>query len=436
MRYVATTAFLLLLGMLTGATALSYSAIALLAVFIISRHLAFQWAQAVHVQRQVLTPEIEVGQSVTVGLTITNESGWFIPWVIVEDFLSPRATRFPPKALQVTGKSIRLCLLRPRQRQIMTYTLQADRRGFYQIGPTVIETGDLFGLFRHFHVASPPDYLLVLPKLEALEGYDVRSRRPIGEIRVAYRTMEDPTLLLGIREYLPGDPMNRVDWRATARTGKLHSKIFQPTSVAGAMIVLDLHRQSNPDRHEPVRSDLAVVAAASIAHTLYIMQQQFGLVANGRDAAERVRLEGWETDFRSRDAALGSVADDQENARKRPLIVPAGRGPEHFQELNRQLARLERNDGLTLPELLLESQSRLPRDASVIAIVQEVDETAALALGMLARQGYAVSAIVNHFEPEALRESAGRLMAFSIPVYGLPDKSSIPQICRSMLLRY
>ncbi|MFN9594862.1 MAG: hypothetical protein ACK56G_19435, partial [Pirellulaceae bacterium] len=34
--------------------------------------------------------------------------------------------------------------------------------------------------------------------------------------------------------------------------------------------------------------------------------------------------------------------------------------------LARALARLERSDGLTLPQLILETQSRLPRDATLL----------------------------------------------------------------------
>ncbi|MFN5950941.1 MAG: DUF58 domain-containing protein, partial [Pirellulaceae bacterium] len=140
------------------------------------------------------------------------------------------------------------------------------------------ETGDLLGLHRRFAVLSKPQTILVLPRIVPIEGYDIASRRPIGEIQVTYRSMEDPTLVVGIRDYQQGDPLHRIHWKATARTGRLHSKIYQPTTVAGAMLLLDLHRQSNPERHEPVRSDLAVTAAASIAHTLYQIGQQFGLV--------------------------------------------------------------------------------------------------------------------------------------------------------------
>ncbi len=433
---IVALAILMLGGILFGATLLTYSALAIVSVFLISRYLATNWSEAVSLRRQISTSEIEIGDSLQVGLVIENVSSWFIPWVLIEDVLSRRATHLPPKALDIEGNTVRLCILRSKQQRLLSYTIRARRRGYFQIGPSIVETGDLLGLYRRFRVASKPEFLLVLPKLIPLAGYEIASRRPVGEIRVSYRSIEDPTLLSGIRDYQIGDSFNRVHWRATARVGKLQSKVFQPTTVAGAMIVLDLHRNSNPDHHEPIRTDLAITAAASIAHTLYQMQQQFGLVTNGRDAIDRIQHEGWVTDYRSRDAAQKSLRTESENSRLRPIIHPAGRGPEHFHQLHRTLARLERTDGLELSNLLLETQSRLPRDASVIAIVQQVDEMSALALGMLARQGYAVSAIVNHFEKETVHEASSRLIGQRIPVYHLYDEESIPHLCQRMLLKY
>ncbi len=429
-------AILMLGGLLFGATLLTYATLAIVSVFLISRYLANSWSESVSLRRQIVVSEVEIGQSLQVGLIIENASGWFIPWVLVEDVLSRRATHLPPKALDIEGNTVRLCILGPRQQRLLSYTIKARRRGYYQIGPAIVETGDLLGLYRRFRVASKPDFLLVLPKLIPLAGYEIASRRPVGEIQVSYRSIEDPTLLSGIRDYQIGDSLNRVHWRATARVGKLQSKVFQPTTVAGAMIVLDMHRKSNPDQHEPVRTDLAITAAASIAHTLYQMQQQFGLVTNGRDAIDRIQHEGWVTDYRSRDAAQKSLRAEGEDSRLRPIVHPAGRGPEHFHHLHRTLARLERTDGLELSNLLLETQSRLPRDASVIAIVQQVDEISALALGMLARQGYAVTAIVNHFEKDTVHEATSRLIGQRIPVYHLHDEDSIPQLCQRMLLKY
>ena len=243
-------------------------------------------------------------------------------------------------------------------------------------------------------------------------------------------------MISGIRQYQSGDPMRSIHWRATARTGELQCKQYQPTSVAGATLVVDFHRESNPDHHEPIRTDLAATAAASICHSLLNLQQQFGLVSNARDAADRFAQATLQQEFTSLESAKASTRMREESDRLKPVVLPAARGPEHFRQIHHTLGRLERTDGLRLEELLLESQNRIARDASVLVILQEVTEASALALGLLRRQGYSVSAIVNNYENEAYTIAVSRLLAQHIAVYHLVDQDSIPQICRNLVLRY
>ena len=134
--------------------------------------------------------------------------------------------------------------------------------------PLVLETGDLFGLHRRYRVLTSPSFLLVYPEVVPLEGYDIASQRPIGEVRISHRLFEDPTRISGVRQYQSGDPLNRVHWRATARTGLLHSKVYEPSMITGATIVLEFNEAAYDTRSEPYRSELAVTTAASLAHSM------------------------------------------------------------------------------------------------------------------------------------------------------------------------
>ena len=427
-------AMVLLVGMLTGANLFALGACSLLIVFQLSRFYADRWANSVTVERQVTSSELQIGESVAVGIKLRNNTSYFIPWLFVEDLLSKRVTSKPNLALEVTGLPAKLYFFRSKQIALMTYQIKAMRRGYFQLGPTILETGDLLGLHRNYRVASEPQYILVLPKLVPLQGMNFSSRRPMGDLHVNDRVMEDPTQMVGIREYRAGDSLNRIHWRATARTGTLHTRIFQPTCIQGAMLVLDMHNDTNPDRNEPVRSDLAVTMAASLAHTLYMMNQPFGLISNGRDAADRVRQLRLERDFSDRGSVRADMEMNAKSDRLRPIVVGARTGPEQFAEVHRTLARLERTDGLRFGDLLMETQNRLSRQLSVLVFLQQVDDSMALALGLLRRRGYAISAILNQHGLDGLQDSAARLVAYHIPVFTLPDEESIPIVCRDMLL--
>jgi uncharacterized protein (DUF58 family) len=249
---------------------------------------------------------------------------------------------------------------------------------------------------------------------------------------MSYRLYEDPTRIAGVRRYLPGDPLNRIHWKATAATGVLQSKVVEPSSVAGITILLDLHQTAFPAGDEPVRSDLAVTAAASLANAVFEMGQQVGLITNARDAATRIRHEGWSPEFKSRGAARSAASMLPESTRLAPSIVATRRGPGQMLLIRSLLARAELTDGLTLAQLIVETACRMPRDATVVAIVRQVSDETAAALGHLVRLGFAVTAIVNLFDPYEFSQSAGKLIGQQISVHHLRDAQALPDIGRRM----
>ncbi|MFN9348883.1 MAG: DUF58 domain-containing protein [Planctomycetota bacterium] len=422
-------AILLLFGILTGANFFALGASTFLITIQLAKFFSTRWVEAVEVERFVEAQEVTVGVTVGVGMKITNKSGYWIPWMLIDDKVAKRYTKLPPIALNLLVATVQLFSFSPKRTILHRYALQTQRRGYYQLGPTLLETGDLLGLHRSFRIANQPSYLTVLPKLTVLEGIEVSSRRPMGEMKVEDRVLEDPTLMTGLREYRAGDPINMVHWKATARTGTLHTRVFKPTCVQGAMLLLDMHESTNPQKHEPVRTDLAVSAAASIAHWLYQNAEPFGLVSNGRDAAERMRELNKKGLYSDRTSATANIEMRSQSDRLNPVVLGANRTPEHFAEIHRMLARLERTDGLKLDQLLIETESRLPKLLSLIAIVQRVDEAGLLALEMMRRRGYALTVMLNCHQDEYL-DHAGKLIAARLPVVPLHDEESLREYLR------
>ncbi len=312
-------------------------------------------------------------------------------------------------------------------------------RGYYQIGPLVLETGDLFGLHRRFRIVTEPVYIMVYPKVVPLSGYDLASRRPIGEIRLTHRLFEDPTRIAGVRLYQPGDPLNRVNWRATARTGILHSKVYDASTVAGATIVLDFHRDSYPERNEPGRSELAVTAAVSLANAISLMGQPIALVTNARDAVDRIRQrremapDGAEP--RSNRAAAHQLAGMRaHDDRLRPLIVPLAHGPESFSRVRGVLARVELTDGLTFDQLLLEAEPRLRATPRLSRCSRASRRPWLWRWGISSAQGFAVSIVLVAFDELERIDCASPLLAEGLSVRSLSDEKELSSFCELQLV--
>ncbi len=441
MKWLLGAIALLIVGLAFKLGLLVYAMYALLGVLIVSRYLASAWTGHLSATRACEADTAQIGESVEVTVSVANLGRLSIPWLLIEDSLPLEALRQHPPRLHVKGKTLFLTKLAAQSRRSFTYEVQFLSRGYYQFGPLLLETGDLFGLYRRYRVVTTPHYVLVYPRVIALEGYDIASRRPIGEVRMSHRLFEDPTRIAGVRPYQLGDPLNRIHWRATARTGSLHSKVYEPSCVAGATIVLDFHRSSLTGRNPEYRAELAITAAASLANAVFQLGEQVGLVTNGRDAAERAQTEGWHQEFRTRAMARSKAGTQTHLSRLQPVMVETRRGAAQLERILETLARLELTDGFQFAELLAESASRLPRDATIVAILTDVTDEAALALGNLRRNGYAVTAVLVMFVETEYHDWAqapdwaGRLLAEGIGFRRVDDEAGISRLCAERILR-
>ena len=435
MRWYLGAIAILLVALVFQLGLLAYAMYVLLGLMLVSRFVARHWIDNLSASRECNRLSAEIGDKLAVAVTVSNHGKLPVAWTLVEDSLPRQSLVQRPPRIKVHGRRLLVGMLKRGGRKALLYQVEFQMRGYYQIGPVILETGDLFGLHRRYRVATEPHFVLVYPKLVPLEGYDLASRRPVGEIRLTHRLYEDPTRIAGVRLYQPGDPLNRVNWRATARTGTLHSKIYEPSTIAGATILLGFHADDYPKVNEPLRSELAVTTVASIANEVYLMGQQIGLATNGRDAADRIRQEGWAHDFRTRAAAQQNANMTDRSERLQPVVVPTRRGPEQLWRILESLARVELTDGLSFAQLIGETVSRLPRDATVIAVLPAVSSETAFALGSLKRRGYAVVAVLVMFDEFEFQDAAGRLLAQGIEARQVADETSLSALCGQHLMR-
>lgn len=148
------------------------------------------------------------------------------------------------------------------------YSLRCARRGVYEVGPLVAVTSDPLGLTQRETIVAEEFELLVHPRIEFV------SDRPLT------RQYEDPPIrppvskpwpsgleFYGMREYVPGDDLRRIVWRASARVGTLMVREAEQGITDHVTIVLDTDRTFHSrDGFEFSESfEMGVRAAASLA---------------------------------------------------------------------------------------------------------------------------------------------------------------------------
>ena len=173
------------------------------------------------------------------------------------------------KVPEKLGRSARLPIIRLRAKSEVShsYSLRCRRRGSYKVGPLVALTSDPLGLSRRERVIAEPFELLVHPRVEVVND------RPLT------RMFEDPPIrppvskpwpsgleFYGMREYVPGDDLRRIVWRATARTGKVMVREAEQGITDHITLILDTDRgaHSRDTEGESESFETAIRAAASL----------------------------------------------------------------------------------------------------------------------------------------------------------------------------
>ncbi len=124
-------------------------------------------------------------------------------------------------------------------RNYSAYT-QIYQRGFYQLGPTKIRSGDLLGVFVMEKNFPPSQNVLITPTVIEIESLEEPfGFLPGGKAR-RRKTPETTPYAAGIREYSPGDPLNKIHWPSTARTQNIMVKEFDEDPQSDVYIILDL----------------------------------------------------------------------------------------------------------------------------------------------------------------------------------------------------
>ncbi len=151
------------------------------------------------------------------------------------------------------------------QASSVAYTVRADVRGRYPIGPLVIRLTDPFGLCELTRSFPSVDRLTVIPQVIKLPSVRLGGEYAgTGDSRarsVAVHGEDDAAT----REYRRGDDLRRVHWRSTARTGELMVRREEQPWESRATVVLDTRADAHRGEGPTASFEWAVSATASIA---------------------------------------------------------------------------------------------------------------------------------------------------------------------------
>jgi uncharacterized protein (DUF58 family) len=343
-------------------------------------------------RRQLSERRVFFGETIILRLSVENRKALPLPWLEIEDEF-PELLGLQGGKLEPHFKSRRLTLATALslwwfQRVSRRYQIQCVARGVFTLGPVKLRSGDPFGLLTREQRFESLDTFLVYPPILPIERFGLPSRHPFGEQTAQRRLLEDPLRVVGARDWLPGDDLRRVHWKATARAMTLQSKVYEPTTTWTLALFVNVNGYPNPALGvNPGLLDLTLTAAASLAAWAAEQGYALGLFSNGMQALAEVD-----------ELPSGSGAEGYASAQVR--LPPSSRS-EQLPRVLETLARLIPFWGSPVEELFLREQTRLPAGTTIVLVSTAASVTPVLLemLLLTRARGHAVALLLVGNEP-------------------------------------
>ena len=315
------------------------------------------------------------GDTLSISIALDNGKPLPLSWIRARQCIPEGLRPVPDAALAGSDTAIETMqggtaltvetALGPYRRATLSRSLLCERRGYYPLPSLTVESADVFGLFLRRRtergVEPAGGSVIVYPRLHPVTDFGLPARHPLGPNRDPRRLFEDPGRPAGIREYDGNTPFKAIAWKASARTGTLQAKIFEPTVTLEVSLCLAVDGFAAGDAFEA-----AVSLAASLVHAELAERRAVGLYANGVQAP-----------------GLG------------PLELAAGRQPGREMAALEGLARLQPQPAVPFADFLNTVLGRAGLGATLVVIAAGPEPALLARLAQLSQRGRPVVLLLS-----------------------------------------
>jgi uncharacterized protein (DUF58 family) len=220
--------------------------------------MAFVWIYSLErnlwIDRKIHHAWSTVGESVPEEVKLTNH-GWLPAlWVEITDESSSIET--PLRIVSDVGQ-------RTSRNRHLNHLFK--RRGLYTLGPTRLRCGDPFGIYTLTMFDQHASTILVTPPVLSLSRLKIPSGGISGDERHRGGYIERNISDVGLRNYVSGDSLKYIHWRASAHFDSLVVRQLETATTRDWWIVVDLESSAQAGSGENSTLELCIVLAASLA---------------------------------------------------------------------------------------------------------------------------------------------------------------------------
>jgi hypothetical protein len=119
--------------------------------------------------------------------------------------------------------------------------VEFKHRGIYDFGHIIIESSDLFQVFKRTKVIYDKKITKVYPKIYDIENIFLRSKDVFKNAQSKKSRIEDMYSICDVRKYREGDNLKRIHWKLSAKCGELFVRNFDTVSGEESNIFLNMN---------------------------------------------------------------------------------------------------------------------------------------------------------------------------------------------------
>ncbi|HOM71760.1 MAG TPA: DUF58 domain-containing protein [Armatimonadota bacterium] len=185
----------------------------------------------------------------------------------------------PPYLFSIEG-NVAQVKLKPRAQKEIAYHVKPHARGDFDFGDIYLRINGPLGLVVRQYRIPASQAIKVYPNLLDIRKYDLllRRGRTIELANRRTRIYGRGTEFESLREYVPDDEFRQVDWKASARRGKLISRQYQVERSQNIMILLDAGRTMSVRVEDMTKLDFSINAALMLAYVAASGDDKVGLL--------------------------------------------------------------------------------------------------------------------------------------------------------------
>ncbi len=241
------------------------------------------WMPNVKIRRETSSDNIFEDGDMNVRFIVKNQ-GLGIGFVEIYD-------KLPPQARITKGSNYTLLYMRPWQEVSFEYSLKLPLRGHYHLGPVKLRVKDAFDLFYNEKSEESLHSFSVFPQIEVLEEQIIKSRAPkLLSGAMPLNVIGAGTEFYSLREFVPGDSLRSVNWKALAKKGKMMVNETVREDVMDVILLVDAREVSAVGGGKDTPLEMSCRAAATYAKQLLDERNNVALMVYG-DTVERVDLD-------------------------------------------------------------------------------------------------------------------------------------------------